>query len=1051
MLFLSLLWFSPCHGQTEPSRVQARVDSLISVLEDSTVLLWLRESAIMGLGEMGPAAEAAVEPLVAVLRDSTETDWSRLIAAEALGKMGPAAEAAVKPLIAVLRDTTVSALTRGSAVRALGEMRPAAEVAVKPLIAVLQDTSTNVTIREAAAELLGEMGPAAEAAVKPLIAVLRDSTEVLSLHWSAVEGLGEIGPAAVGPLNAVLQDSTETDWSRRIAAEALGEIGQEAVGPLIAVLRNPTASYLLHRNVTWVLGNMDPAAIGPLIAVLQDTTPDEGAHIATVEALVEIKQEAVGPLTAVLRDTTVSGTTLGVVARALGKMGPAAEAAVKPLIVVLQDSTMSDRTREAAARALGKMGPAAEAAVEPLVAVLRDSTETDWSRGIAAEALGKMGPAAEAAVKPLIAVLRDTTVSGNTRGVVAEALGKMGPAAEAAVKPLIAVLRDTTVSGNTRGVVAEALGKMGPAAEAAVEPLIAVLRDTTVSTYYRRRPAADGLTLIAEALHNERRVLSGTLLSKMERANDLMRKKGFRNTSRLQSAIVGLKNTRRLSWRLWITEKVQRHPYVAGIGAFYVLLLGVWGALLGIRPLWLLRINDRLEIVEGTLSLEVATLQVKLPLRHLLLSGFFHYHPRVLDAWVAHYLPKAREEFRNLDTVREREIHIPLPVERDDRLLERLDSSDLQDVFARTNARVLIQGEGGSGKTSLACYLAQSAMKTDPEQRLCKSHRLLPVLVETEFTDFVEAVRARLRYLIEAERPPPDDLVKKLLRKRRVLVIVDHLSEMSPSTREAFRPGATGFAANALIVTSRVSEPLGRIRKTVLRPLRVEGNRVSEFVSAYLRRRGKRDLFPDSVFFDMLSRFSRMVGNRPIPVLFPRIYAGEMIAAREKGSDDLPANIPDMVLRYLNQINPHDLHDNQTVHRVAKRTAWLCLKEDYRPSEARLADVREVLGEEDRRVVSYLEERMRILQTVKPQEDRVRFTLDPVAEYLAALYKTGQLGGDARAWRRFLSNVDDAQGEPEATRGFVRAMHDCCLHPDFRETVPDWGLNKLDKLGDLDA
>jgi HEAT repeat protein len=154
--------------------------------------------------------------------------------------------------------------------------------------------------------------------------------------------------------------------------------------------------------------------------------------------------------------------------------------------------------------------------------------------------------------------------------------------------------------------------------------------------------------------------------------------------------------------------------------------------------------------------------------------------------------------------------------------------------------------------------------------------------------------------------PFSEELLERLLRQRRILVIVDHLSEMSEATRKAIRPELPDFCVNALVITSRTEETLGKVTKTTLKPLRIEGNRLSSFMEAYLTQRGKRDRFTDTEFFDACSRLSTMVGTRNITVLLAKLYAEQLIAAKEgtlvgaQGFAPLPDNIPDLMLSYLN-------------------------------------------------------------------------------------------------------------------------------------------------------
>ena len=61
---------------------------------------------------------------------------------------------------------------------------------------------------------------------------------------------------------------------------------------------------------------------------------------------------------------------------------------------------------------------------------------------------------------------------------------------------------------------------------------------------------------------------------------------------------------------------------------------------------------------------------------------------------------------------------------------EGISAKAFQPIFDKKKVTLLIVGEGGAGKTSLACQMATWAMAEEPEQRLCKTHQMLPVLIE---------------------------------------------------------------------------------------------------------------------------------------------------------------------------------------------------------------------------------------------------------------------------------------------------------------------------------
>jgi Caspase domain len=188
--------------------------------------------------------------------------------------------------------------------------------------------------------------------------------------------------------------------------------------------------------------------------------------------------------------------------------------------------------------------------------------------------------------------------------------------------------------------------------------------------------------------------------------------------------------------RDWLVESsetattfVAKHPYSTAVllsMTFYLLSLAIIWIM---RPILILPINRGLRFdftLPGNLG------GVSLPLRFLLLIGFLNYRPRVLDAWVAQHLPTARRNFEAKRTVQARSVHVPLPVELDRETVPDLKGRDLLEVFGPGGpGRLLIWGEGGIGKTSLACQIARWAM-SDRQGERPAPHRMLPVLLERE-------------------------------------------------------------------------------------------------------------------------------------------------------------------------------------------------------------------------------------------------------------------------------------------------------------------------------
>jgi len=483
-----------------------------------------------------------------------------------------------------------------------------------------------------------------------------------------------------------------------------------------------------------------------------------------------------------------------------------------------------------------------------------------------------------------------------------------------------------------------------------------------------------------------------------------------------------------------------------------------------IRPIWLLWFDDRYWKALSESKIEskfdpVIGLGIQIILMFL---GFtilgFRYRPRVLDAWVAKHIKSVRKEFEKKDSVKERKVYISIPVILNGETVSELTAKDLRSQF---NKHLLIWGEGGSGKTSLAFQIAKWAMSDDENEWICKDHPMLPVLIEEDIE--VEAARGKDPFiamiqgqlndeLVSEPEPISEELLEHLLRKQRILVIVDHLSEMSEQTRDFIHPEMSDCPVNALIVTSRTKEKLGGVNRTTITPLLVEGNRLSSFMEAYLiKLDNARSLFTDSQFFEACRNLSNIVAQSKITVLLAKLYADQLIAAKRKligdigdiRPEDVPDNIPDLMLRYLNLLNENvpeaqNKLKNPTVHHDAKVLAWECLKTNYQPKTAKREEAITAIGNNQGEIhLDYLEKRLHLIQTISPAEDKIRFTLDPLVEYLGALYLLSLYRNDENQWSELLKQMDNIP------KSFLIVLRDCCSVKGEEYNIPSFVLEKL--------
>jgi HEAT repeat protein len=673
-------------------------------------------------------------------------------------------------------------------------------------------------------------------------------------------------------------------------------------------------------------------------------------------------------------------------------------------------------------------------------------------RSIAAAALGNIGPASKPAVPSLVELLGDEAEF--VRSSAAFALGGIGRDAKAGIPALINALKDPDVA--VRRQAPESLAEIGPEAKVAIPALVDALRDPDEGV---REYAAVAMADLSSSLNDAKETDAIGLLKTAHEALAQSREEGVNKHADTVKRSIGYLE---LLGRGQVGQWFLNHPVLTGIFSLYALLLLTCLTLLWRRPLWLLKINEALSPY-ADVKLPLLATGLNFPLRQVILVGFFHYHPRVLDAWVAQHVATARRAFSRRQTVEARQVYAPAPVALGEDVLHDVTVTRFRPLFTKNVACLLIHGEGGSGKTSIACLLARWAMEEDEGRRLRREHLMLPVLIEQDAElqaggdreEFLKIINTQLRVLVDGREHLPAGMLINLLKRQRVLIIVDGISEMSESFRQVITSAVTAVPANAVIVTSRNEEPLGGMPRASIRPLKIRVARLMVFVDAYLGGRGKRELFEDEEYLDAGQQLLSIAGERGITPLLAKLFLDQLIAGKEGGTgDDLPDNVPDLMLKYLTTISrgPSLSPDVRVIIGAAKAVAWECLKEHYRPVAARRDDAHAALtGDADpSRVLDHLEERLRIIETAGVARDRIRFALDPLCEYLAGLHLVETLGDSEGSWLDFLSRVDD-QGDPELIKGFLLAVRDCCTAAGANTRVLDQVAAELAKRVGIDV
>jgi len=269
------------------------------------------------------------------------------------------------------------------------------------------------------------------------------------------------------------------------AVNAFCEIGPRAIPSLTALLgdRNP----LVRSSAAWALGSFqrtghgDAVKIAELVNSLKDSDARVRLHAAgTLGEFGEQAVPAIAPLIARLKDDEKglkSGTVVPVrswAARALGRIGPTAEAAAPALVSLSKDT--NSYTRMAADIALWRIR---RNVAETLPRLTNDlSQAVEYSKWEIFEALAEIGPAAKSAEVAIAPDLKSQNPEVRQRA--AEALWKIDPAqAPLVVEALIEPMNDPiATSANAYSVTegAKLLGEMGSGAESAAPSLEKLLK-----------------------------------------------------------------------------------------------------------------------------------------------------------------------------------------------------------------------------------------------------------------------------------------------------------------------------------------------------------------------------------------------------------------------------------------------------------------------------------------------------------------------------------------------------------------------------------------------
>lgn len=361
--------------------------------------------------------------------------------------------------------------------------------------------------------------------------------------------------------------------------------------------------------------------------------------------------------------------------------------------------------------ALGKIGkPCKEIASKKLKALLKD-TERDIRFGSGYALSQILGEEAIEAVNVLLEALKNHP-DKEVRSDAALGLSKIKAGEESIIATLTQSLK--YIEPKVRVSAASALGEISLSAGDRLPQVIDSLSESAKldANTEVKSESVNSLIKIANVLRNNRKKLKQEILIKVTqalgKAQESLKIENEKLSINLKDPIDELNDQQKSRSQEEISTFITKYSLIIIISGSIILYIFIYVITYITCPRFILRFPSNLKIPKTEFSIPM---------------GFLKYNSRVLDDWTKSHILAVRKKFEQKPTVVERLIHIPLPIKLNNKDDVVFNSSNLREIISDKRWFLLIYGESGSGKTSLACQLAKLAMAEETQTRLCQ-HRL---------------------------------------------------------------------------------------------------------------------------------------------------------------------------------------------------------------------------------------------------------------------------------------------------------------------------------------
>jgi hypothetical protein len=351
-----------------------------------------------------------------------------------------------------------------------------------------------------------------------------------------------------------------------------------------------------------------------------------------------------------------------------------------------------------------------------------------------------------------------------------------------------------------------------------------------------------------------------------------------------------------------------------------------------------------------------------------------------------------------------------------------------------------VVGRGGTGKTTLLGRIGIWAMEADPNRRLLSQCSALPVLIRKKTVAILDHVTLELK---KGTAFPDENffspvLIKAALRKRRLILLIDGLSELDAETVDAVGNVFGTLPVALLCFSSRRSFPEVAPMYREINPQELKGADLNRFVSQYILLNKLRDRWSPLEELAISQRLIELLQKRAfrtsLPALFVKLVLDTYDSRRDPRSGPFPVSLAEAVQRFVRDAKVSadaGVVDAEQLVEAATDVAFICLGPELTPRAVDGALVRTTLaaayGENANRLFKDLVDGNILIADVSPAGLSVGFSFDPVAEYLAAAGSVKQFGLDVTAWRRQLDHATASANASLDASGYLEALLECII------------------------